>query len=67
VTRRRPRVDFFHLFDEDELFPVRIILIAKKFRMSLGVATISRLKLGAATTSRTKIGIATVTRSKAQG
>jgi len=65
---RRPVVDFYHLFDEDELFGFKTpVLIVKKFRLAIGVATVVRKKIGTATTLRTKIGIATIHRTKAQG
>lgn len=65
---RRPVVDFYHLFDEEELFfPIRILLIVKKIRFKIGFATVLRHKVGVATVLQHKIGIATVIRSKVQG
>jgi len=63
----RPVVDYYHFFDEDELFPAPIVLIIKKIRFKIGVATVIRQKVGVATVLRQKIGVATVIRSKVQG
>jgi hypothetical protein len=67
VTRRRPRVDFYHLFDEDELFFAPIILIAKRYRVALSVATVLRNTVGIASLLRSNIGVATIHKTKTQG
>lgn len=65
---RRPIVDFYHLFDEDDLFSLKlIVLIVKRIRFDLGVATKVRSNLGVAAKVRNPLQIATVVRSKVQG
>jgi len=60
VVMRRPIVDFYHLFDEDELFPRKIVLIVKKFRLAIGMATVNRSPIELATVITSAIGMTTI-------